>query len=273
MSFSSHLPLISWLLFYFVLLLDLIVPLVLLWTKHFRVKGISALYCVLQVSPQQPFVISHSLWVGWGLVGLGWAWLQMSRSHSRTIRPAPEWSWHANGRGAREHVEAHESSQSLNSALAHLVSTSFCWSKQIRWLSPKSRSRECPHLQWRTLESIFVYFQSIYFLFIYSQKYVFPKDREIGRRGGELGPLTQFITEMCQPSNHFATYCCLLVSLPLSASDLRVSSLSSPDNNHGIQMYSLEWLTLCCFFPAPSPPHEIVSPRVEAGSSRSCITK
>ena len=71
------------------------------------------------------------------------------------------------------------------------------------------------------------------------RKPIFPKDMEV-MMGWELGPFLQFITEICQPSNHFATYCCLLISHPLSDSALRVISLSSPDNNHGFQMSSLE---------------------------------
>lgn len=35
---------------------------------------------------------------------------------------------------------------------AHLISISFFWSKQIPRMSPKSRSGECPHLQWQTLQ-------------------------------------------------------------------------------------------------------------------------
>ena len=82
----------------------------------------------------------------------------------------------------------------------------------------------------------------IYVSYLYIPKSIislFPKDLEIGM-GWELGWFLQFVTEICQPSNHFATYCCLLISHPLSDSDLRVISLSSPDNNHGFQKSSLE---------------------------------
>lgn len=73
------------------------------------------------------------------------------------------------------------------------------------------------------------------------------KDMEIGR-GGELEPLMQFITKMCQPRHHFENYCCLVVSLSLCDTDLWVSSLLSPDN-HGKQMSPSGIVdTECCFF-------------------------
>lgn len=66
--------------------MGLIVPLSLWYKKHFEVKAVSVRYCVKQVNhKQQAFIVSHSLRVGGGLVGLGWTWLLMALS----MQPSP----------------------------------------------------------------------------------------------------------------------------------------------------------------------------------------